>query len=271
MANQLPYRFPVSSNEASEHSRYPYVMHHYRVGGTYWDNIKSLFQLHTESVNAWSMILASALSVCGTVYMYVTHPSAFPIFAIFTSSAVIHLPFSVGYHLFTSMDRSTFHKWRQYDVIAMMSVCVLLAYSLGYFVFPPWLCYMNTGYTCVLVIKGVKQFAGLSDEHDLDPLTHSKSLCMIVASYCVPLMYSLIRDLVHLEMHLSTYCTAGISLGLLFSGWAYSSRWPQKLSPGRFDVWGHSHQVMHIGILLCHLFEFMFIYDNYKRSFEYTK
>lgn len=36
----------------------------------------------------------------------------------------------------------------------------------------------------------------------------------------------------------------------IFGAFLYAVRWPERTSPGTFDIWGHSHQLFHILILL---------------------
>jgi predicted membrane channel-forming protein YqfA (hemolysin III family) len=55
------------------------------------------------------------------------------VFPCFTLSAVLHLPFSVGYHLFMSMDEHTFNVWRRLDIMAIFNVSILLTFSLPYY------------------------------------------------------------------------------------------------------------------------------------------
>lgn len=37
---------------------------------------------------------------------------------------------------------------------------------------------------------------------------------------------------------------------------SYTFKLPERLAPGRFDVWGHSHQLMHIAVAVCSLLMF---------------
>ena len=44
------------------------------------------------------------------------------------------------------------------------------------------------------------------------------------------------------------YLVEGVLVGL--GAWVYNMRFPEVVYPGRFDVWGHSHQVFHV-LVLC--------------------
>ena len=261
------YKVRVLAENAPTHAVYPHVLGSYRSGGSYTDNLWSLFQLHTETINCWTMIIASALSVACTTFLSITtlNPSAVPVFVAFTSTTVLHLPFSVGYHLFTSMRRQVFNKWRKYDVIAIFNVSVILAFSLSYFVLPWWGCLLNTSVAGLVASTATWTFWKTPDDVDLDPSKQSVFVASIVLCYWFPMAFALVRDSIQLTFTVSSGSGVGVVVGLMLSGWAYSSAWPQRHFPGVFDVWGHSHQMMHVGVLVCHALEFAFLWDNWKR------
>jgi len=42
-----------------------------------------------------------------------------------------------------------------------------------------------------------------------------------------------------------------LEAGFYLSGTAiYANKWPEKLRPGVFDIWGSSHQIFHVFVLL---------------------
>lgn len=255
-----PYKFPVSHSETPAHAVYPYITNAYRSGGGYADNIKSLFQLHTETVNAWSMIIANV----GSFYASVMANNM--ILYIFTASALLHLPFSVGYHLFMSMDENIFNLWRRLDIIGIYNAGVLITFALGYYVFPLGICLANTLLAaCVAGYASMKAWR-MNAEHVIDGATQVTFIGMIVACYLSPMYVAAIRDI---AMHGAVLTVSVISpiavTGVLgFGGWAYATFWPQRIAPGKFNVWLHSHQIMHICIIICHAFEYLFILENMK-------
>ncbi|GLC50920.1 hypothetical protein PLESTB_000446700 [Pleodorina starrii] len=223
------------------------------------------------TINCWTMILACVGSIIGTVYVSITalNPGAIPIFALFTSTTVLHLPFCVGFHLFTSMRRPVFNKWRKMDVIGIFNVSILLAFSLSYFVFPWWGCLANTLVAACVALTATVSFAKTPDEVDLlDPGKQALFVGTVVLCYWFPMACATVRDTLDGKFTLSSGATVGVFVGLSLSGWAFSTAWPQRHFPGRFDVWGHSHQLMHVGVLICHALEFAFLWDNWKRWYS---
>lgn len=214
------------------------------------------------------MILACIGSTFATVFASVTmlDAKAIPVFVVFTLTTVLHLAFSVGYHLFTSMRRPVFNRWRKMDVIAIFNVSVLLTFSLSYFVLPWWGCLANTLVAACVACAATVSFARTPDEVDMDPRKQSLFVGSIVMCYWFPMVFATVRDFLDGNFTLSSCSTVGVLVGLGLSGWAYSTAWPQRYFPGLFDVWGHSHQLMHVGMLLCHALEFVFLWDNWYRS-----
>ena len=264
----MVYQFPVSAEDAPKHAVYPFITHGYRKGGTYLDNVNSLFQLHTETMNAWTMIFASVWSIYASYSM--TEEYGFKntwIFWVLTSSALIHLPFSVGYHLFMSMDLPTFNHWRRMDVIAIFGVSVLLTYSLAYYAFSTVFCLSITALSAIVAGYAITKISKLPEEKDINPAQHTLFVSSIVACYMCPMFWVTFRDVfIYKEFTLASVATIIVLWSLGFSGWAYSTSWPQKLFPGKFNIVGHSHQVMHIGVFLCHVMEWMFVYALFQQS-----
>ena len=255
------YRFPVLAAEAPAHARYPYVRGSYRSGGSYADNLRSIFQLHTETVNCWTMLVACVVSMACAAWgcAYVVDAEGAPIFILFSATTLVHAPFSVGYHLFTSMHREVFDVWRKLDVTAILVVTVMLTYALAYFVIPFWACMVITSVAGAVASTAIAIFWRTPNMQPvaLAMFTGGASLC-----YLFPMVCATVRDGL---MSVSSAATAGVLASLAFSGWVYVSAWPQRCFPGAFDVWGHSHQLMHVGVIVCHALEFLFLYDNWRR------
>lgn len=264
-----PYKYPVRDSDAPAHSVYPYISEGYRCGGSYIDNFWSLFQWHTETVNAWSMIFASVASCLATGFatLYVLDKEAVPVFVIFTLSVVLHMPFSVGNHLFMCMDPNVSNFWRKLDVIAIFHVSVLLAFVLSYFVLPGWGCLLNTLIASFIAFKASAKFKNISENHVIDGFEHAKFVGSIILCYVFPMLYALVRDTVTQKtLTISSICSIGVVCSLVSTGWCYATWWPQKMWPGRFNIFGHSHQIMHLGVMISHALQFIFLLDNWNRS-----
>jgi adiponectin receptor len=251
------YSFPVVDTDAPTHAVYPAVFGRYRRGGTYARNILSLFELHTETVNAWTMIAASIGSVIAT--------SRFApycaVFWVFTLSALLHLPFSVGYHLFMSMQSRVFKWWRRADISAMLWASVMLTYAFSLMVLPWWGILLNTILSSMVANIGTQRIRQLQAQQPV----HGPSLSAIVATAAACYWWPIAYAAIVYPGPWTVLATIGVPLVLGASAWVYSTHWPQRIAPGQFDVLGHSHQLMHIGVVACHAMEWMFLYEQAMR------
>ena len=100
----------VKRDEAPPHVTYPHVLTGYRIGGDYKRCLRSLFEWHAETVNAWSMIVASLVNVALLAYVGYSGPAT-----LICLSVVLQTPVSVGFHLFRGMNESSYQLWRKLD------------------------------------------------------------------------------------------------------------------------------------------------------------
>jgi len=165
----LPYRVGLAFAEAPEHVRFPNLLRGYRSGGSYGRNIRALFELHTETMNAWTMIAGALLSVLqlrlalrevraaaeaeaaaaaaaaafgGGASGGAPHLSsaalppwwwwreASPVVAL-TVSCCAHAPASVGFHLFRGMGPRTYNLWRRLDQALIFLASVPMAWAMA--------------------------------------------------------------------------------------------------------------------------------------------
>jgi predicted membrane channel-forming protein YqfA (hemolysin III family) len=139
------------------------VLRGYRAGGTYARCLASLFEFHTETLNAWTMVwgsvvsvalLAHALGVLGRADAAAAAAAASGSsgggaaaaaaaaggwhgfrrglpggdaapFWVLTASTLLHCPFSVGFHLFRGMSPRVYNLWRRLDQVFIYQVGAL--------------------------------------------------------------------------------------------------------------------------------------------------
>lgn len=75
---------------------------------------------------------------------------------------------------------------------------------------------------------------------------------------------------------LETYNRAGLkfvlleALGYIFGAFLYAIRFPESLKPGFFDIWGHSHQLFHILVVISAYCHYKGLILAYNYSYEST-
>ena len=103
-------------SDAPVWSHIPYVKSNYRPVSTYKECIQSLFQWHNETSNVWTMILINFASLLTCVYIIlVLKPPVYWPFILLYTSSLVHLPFTVGYHLFIPVSQDVCIFWYKLD------------------------------------------------------------------------------------------------------------------------------------------------------------
>lgn len=265
--HSLPYRVNLACHEAPDHVLFPYILSGYRAGGTYWQCLCALFAWHTETMNAWTMIFCGATS-CLLLHRVVVREDvsigqAFP-FACITFAVVLHMPFSVGFHLFRGMNPTVYNLWRRLDQAFIFIACVPLCLGLCYCVFSAWATLVNVLVTTVVAIVGCREVWRLKP----DFRRRKSSMVLFVGSGVLcswfPMLYVGARDLAMQRLSLSAAAAAGVIISLGFGSYAYASSVPEKFAPGKFDFFFSSHQIMHWTVLIARICEYAFVLENFR-------
>ncbi|KAI1279200.1 mPR-like GPCR protein [Xylaria sp. FL0933] len=232
---------------------------------SYAASLLSTFAVHNESVNIWTHAVGSLVLVPLAVrYLYAEIAPRYPsasatdelVFACFLGGAAVCLGMSATFHTLSNHSESV-SKWgNKLDYSGI--VCLIV----GSFV--PALYY---GLFCKPVLKSVYLYGifllGLGCgivswvERFRTPGWRPYRAAMFAGlgvSGVIPVIHGLSIYGYHSlneRMGLNWVLLQG---GLyIFGAFLYANRkarWPERTSPGTFDIWGHSHQLFHILILL---------------------
>lgn len=224
---------------------------------------KSLFNLHTETLNIWTHMLGSLGCALYAMYFYLAEVvpglnwADNMVFGVFFSSAVFCMGMSAVYHTLSC------HSSRVCNVTCKLDFTGITVLILGSFY--PWLYYTFYCHPGLRFLYGlcgtVSAMAvikmSLSDEFAKASYRGVRSAIFIsYAMICgvLPVFhYSMMYGMKHMieDCHFNKFIlmVAFYVIGALF----YSLRIPEKFYPGKFDYLLQSHQIMHICVILGNL------------------
>ena len=148
-------------------------------------------------------------------------------------SALIHLPFTVGYHLFLCMSPEVCNTWRKLDIAFIFVSACFLTFALGFFVLPAWGLGLNVCAAVVMTLYALGKISRLKKGEALDKVTHTIFIGTIVVVYAFPMAYQAISDAVDSRCTGATWSALSASVALGVGGWAYAVSFPEKHFPGR--------------------------------------
>ncbi|KAK4112040.1 HlyIII-domain-containing protein [Canariomyces notabilis] len=224
-------------------------------------SLASLSYLHNETVNIWTHLLgAVAFAVVGVLLHALIAPryesasdSDVLVFACFFVGAFLCLGMSATYHMLSNHSPEVAKWGNKLDYTGIVFLIVgsyVPAMYYGFFCHP----FLLTVYLSAIVFLGTGCLVVSWFEQFRTPAWRPYRALMFVGlgvSGIVPILHSLsfygYRELDR-RMGLSWVILQG---GLyIFGAFLYVARWPERHFPGTFDIWGSSHQIFHVCVLL---------------------
>ncbi|KAM0201828.1 hypothetical protein ACHAPA_010985 [Fusarium lateritium] len=228
---------------------------------SYAHSFRSLFYMHNESVNIWSHLLGAIVFLASAAYVdrvvrprYASASSTdVLVFACFFGGAVVCLGMSATFH--TLLNHSaTVAKWgNKLDytgIVALIVGSYVPALYYGFFCLPN----LMTAYLWVICILGTG--CGLVSwiERFRTPTWRPYRTMMFIGlgvSGVVPVIHgACIYGLQGLEERMSLSWVVLHGAMYIFGAVLYAARWPERSAPGSFDIWGNSHQIFHVFVIL---------------------
>ncbi|KAL6874751.1 hemolysin-III protein [Trichoderma novae-zelandiae] len=227
----------------------------------YLDIFTSLTFLHNETCNVYTHLVGALLLplVAPVLLRFLAEPRFFNVssmdyamFAVYFWCAEICLVLSALYHLMQPHSHPVEQFWHGMDLLGIVIVTVGTFSSGIYYVFfceaslqkLHWAIILTTGTVTGVLIS--------------NPLLRTPrwrkvkvgAFVVFGASSFIPLLHGVQRygldymlQYSGMKWYLLELSFYGAGVGL------YAFRIPERLAPGRFDIWGSSHQIFHVAIL----------------------
>ncbi|XP_022214522.1 adiponectin receptor protein isoform X2 [Drosophila obscura] len=218
---------------------------------------KSIFRIHTETGNIWTHLLGF-IAFIGVAVYFITRPSVEIqtqekiVFGAFFIGAIVCLGFSFAFHTLSC------HSVEMGRLFSKLDYCGIALLIMGSFV--PWLYYgfychyqpkvIYLSVVCVLgVLSIVVSLWDKFSEPAFRPLRAGVFMSFGLSGVIPAIHYSI------MEGWFSQMSRASLGwlilMGLLYIAGAllYALRVPERWFPGKFDIWGQSHQIFHILVI----------------------
>nr|AUS83921.1 adiponectin [Eisenia fetida] len=222
--------------------------------------LKSVFKLHTETWNIWTHAVGSIGSLILSVYYlrYVAEDWQHRLsFSIFFFGAVFCMGASAIYHAFIC------HSERVCKFLAKIDYCGVIILIMTSYI--PWLhfafyCqrYVKLSYMVLVTVLGLACISVVVRDEFREPCYRWLRLGLFAFMALVgliPATHYLISDEVFHIYGIPMLWLASMAILYLTGGLAYGSCIPERLCPGKFDIWCQSHQILHVcvigGVLTC--------------------
>lgn len=215
--------------------------------------------LHMETMNIWTHFLGSAAFVATGIGLYRYMKTAnVPIatfgdkaaFAISLTSAAVCFGLSSTFHTLRSHSYNVHHFWGKMDILGICVLAVGGGISATYYTFygHP---FTQRVYWTVNVASSIAAAFTLFDTGGGGSKMRSLRggvFALLAISAMMPIFHSIKLlgwDQACRRIGANWYLAEGAMLLLAVT--AFVGRIPERFSPGSFDIWGHSHQLFHIG------------------------
>lgn len=255
----------------------PYILAKYRAHYTLRMCLLSVFRLHNETMNIWTHLLGFCMFLGLFVYLFTHVVTANTLlilmFVGFSVGLLMCLGCSTCFHTMNAHCSAdvckTMHKLDYFGITCLIVGSFVPTICMAFACAPLW----KWLYLSIVLVMGAFGLIGPWFHF----WTEIKYRTFRLFVYIV-LVGSGVFPIIHVNFVLPVSQTApyveglALEIALYLCGMLiYSFCLPERLFPGRFDVWFHSHQIWHMFVLcgaVTHFYTMASMYLNWHRMSE---
>eukprot|EP00878_Enallax_costatus_P036677 GHUV01041211.1.p1 GENE.GHUV01041211.1~~GHUV01041211.1.p1 ORF type:complete len:227 (+),score=37.52 GHUV01041211.1:969-1649(+) len=221
-------------------------------------------------MNAWTMIAGGVVSIamlCWVISATQASVAALVPFLALTSAVLVHMPFSVGFHLFRGISPEVYNLWRRLDQIFIFLVSILLAFGLSWHVYDSWFgITVNTAAATGVAVVAICDLWGLPPQFQRNRGLVVVFIGCVVMCYWFPMGYQAGKELSQGQPGPCTVLAFSTFAALQLGGWIFAAGFPEKWFPRVFDCSFFSHPLMHLFAVVAHVLEYMFVWELHQQT-----
>ncbi|KHN96123.1 Hly-III-related protein [Metarhizium album ARSEF 1941] len=247
---------------------------------SYARSFQSLFYLHNESVNIWTHLLGALAAITASAYVYyVVHPryeeatsSDVLVFSCFFGGAILCLGMSATFHALLDHSEDVAKWGNKLDytgIVALIVGSYVPALYYGFFCNPA----LMSAYLYLICILGIACAIVSWVERFRTPKWRTYRASLFIGlglSGVIPVIHGVsVYGYAELEERMSISWIVAQGAMYIFGAVLYAVRWPERSFPGSFDIWGSSHQIFHVFVLLAaatHFYGMAKAFDAHHRN-----
>ncbi|KAI9252964.1 pPR-type GPCR protein [Phascolomyces articulosus] len=227
--------------------------------GSYKKCIQSLFYLHNESVNIWSHLLGFFFFLGLGIHFLWEQPfdtltmADYIYFFSFILGAMTCLGFSSSFHCFSCHSESVAARWNRCDYAGIVTLTVGSFFPLLYYGFH---CHpkIQIFYLVVITILGAMTTSVVLLKHFRTPAYRwMRTGCFLALGLfgIVPTLHGVvIYGFTNAADTIAFWNLVLMAVSYVGGALIYACRVPERWLPGKFNIWGASHQIFHICVLI---------------------
>ncbi|CAL8579671.1 hypothetical protein XPA_005405 [Xanthoria parietina] len=239
-----------------------FIISHYRPASfSYLRSLKSLGWLHNQSVNIYTHLLGAVFFVASALWFHrelaVRYQSASRtdvfVFDCFFLGSTLCLAFSASFHTLTNHSAEVARSWLLFDMIGIVCLTTSSFFPgvyYGFYCEPEvirtyWSMIVLLGGGCAAVVA-IPRFQTIQWKHFRTAMFVAVGLSGVLPMSHAVRLFGIPQA--NLQMGWSYFVMEAVCYisGAIF----YATKLPERWWPGRFDVWGNSHQYFHILVVL---------------------
>lgn len=244
----------LTLQESPIYTRDNFIHSGYRPILTYYEALYSLFYLHNQWINIWTMLIGIPFSLIFAIFSDLEYSVNIFMFLGWFSHSIC----SASYHLFQCVSEKDWIRLKRLDYIMIFVQAIFLSFSLSYYSF---LCKAELFFLTIMTVTIISIINIITSSTNIFLSIANTRLfrlfctSIVVLIYLSPCIYEVI---VNKDENVYFWAITCLILSILAAIiWAF--RIPERWYPKRFDLHFHSHSIMHIIITIGHFTEWKFI------------
>jgi adiponectin receptor len=243
--------------------------------GSYKRSFRLWRCLHMETMNIWTHLMGTialiatgvALStVAVSAHRHVTVGDKF-VFGISTTTAALCFALSTTFHTLRSHSYRVHHLWGRLDLLGICLLAVGAGSSANYYALrcdktAQHVYWCLNGSAAVAVAIMLFDTGGGGSRMRM---LRGSVFSVLALTTMLPILHGIGQlgwRRASVEIGAQWYLAEGMVL--LFGVSCFVGRLPERISPGSFDIWGHSHQVHHMCALVAQAFHVIALVVGYE-------